>query len=69
MSRLFKTTLAATLMAAALSGCIVEPVHPRRPPPLVEVVPVAPAPGYQWVRGHYRWGNGQWLWVPGHWRY
>lgn len=68
MLRIFKTALIATLMAASLAGCIVEPVHPRRPPPIVEVVPVMPGPGYHWVAGHYRWYGNQWVWVPGHWR-
>ncbi len=44
MLRIFKTALIATLMAPSLAGFIVEPVHPRRPPPIVEVVPVMPAP-------------------------
>ncbi|KAF1033481.1 MAG: hypothetical protein GAK37_00081 [Pseudomonas sp.] len=69
MSSLFKATLVATLMAASLSGCIVEPAHRPPPPPrVVEVIPVAPAPSYQWVRGHYEWHGGLWVWVPGHWR-
>ncbi|MDI2590757.1 YXWGXW repeat-containing protein [Pseudomonas sp. N3-W] len=69
MPRLFKTALVATLLAASLSGCIVEPPHrPHRPPPMVEVVPVMPAPGYHWVAGHYRWQANQWVWMPGHWR-
>ncbi|MFJ2528342.1 YXWGXW repeat-containing protein [Pseudomonas helmanticensis] len=63
-----KALLAATLVAVTLSGCVVEPARPHRPPPLVEVVPVMPAPGYHWVAGHYRWGGNQWRWVPGHWR-
>ncbi len=69
MFKTFKAAVLATLVATSLAGCIVEPVHPRRPPPPVEVVPVMPAPGYHWVQGHYRWGPGRWVWVPGHWRY
>ncbi|MGV8918908.1 MAG: YXWGXW repeat-containing protein [Pseudomonas sp.] len=68
MRQIFKSTLIAALIAVSLSACVVAPVHPRRPPPLVEVVPLAPAPGYQWVGGHYRWRANQWVWIPGHWR-
>ncbi|WAH56919.1 YXWGXW repeat-containing protein [Pseudomonas silvicola] len=68
MLKIIKATLVAALVATTLTGCIVEPVHPRRPPPPVEVVPVMPAPGYHWVPGHYRWGPGRWVWEPGHWR-
>jgi hypothetical protein len=50
-----------------LSACVVEPGRPPQPAPLVEVVPVAPAPGYHWVKGHYRWEGNHWAWVPGHW--
>ncbi|MGY4493610.1 YXWGXW repeat-containing protein [Pseudomonas sp. TE3610] len=69
MFKTFKAAVVAALVATSLSGCIIEPAHPRRPPPPVEVVPVLPAPGYHWVQGHYRWGPGRWVWVPGHWRY
>lgn len=68
MKHLFKATVVAALLAASLSGCVVERPRPHRPPPIVEVVPVAPAPGFHWVPGHYRWGERDWIWVPGHWR-
>lgn len=54
--------------AAMLSGCVVEPVHPPQPEPLVEVMPAAPAPGYHWVKGHYRWEGDRWVWRRGHWQ-
>jgi hypothetical protein len=59
--------------AALLTACIVQPAGPpaaQRPPEpeaRVEVVPPAPAQGYQWVKGHYRWDGNQWVWVEGHW--
>ncbi|MGN6320076.1 YXWGXW repeat-containing protein [Trinickia sp.] len=59
--------LAVTAAAASLSACIVEPARPPRPEPLVEAVPVAPAPGYHWVKGHYVWAGNHWDWVRGHW--
>ncbi|RBJ82674.1 hypothetical protein C3L29_015625 [Pseudomonas sp. MWU12-2534b] len=71
MRRVIQSVLIATLLGSTLAGCVVEPVHPRRPPPppMVEVIPIAPAPNYHWVAGHYRWHAGQWIWTPGHWRY
>jgi len=58
----------ATCMGASLlSACVVAPARPPHPAERVEVVPVAPAPGYHWVKGHYRWEGGAWVWVPGHW--
>jgi hypothetical protein len=35
------------------------------PPPLVEVVPVAPGPGYLWVGGRWGWVGTRWVWRPG----
>jgi hypothetical protein len=63
-----KTLSIAMLCAASLSACIVEPARPPEPAPVAEIVPVAPAPGYEWVKGHYRWEANRWVWVPGHWR-
>ncbi|MBN3752730.1 BcpO-related WXXGXW repeat protein [Paraburkholderia sp. Tr-20389] len=64
-----RTLLAAALCASTLSACYVaEPARPAQPPPVVEVMPAPPAPGYRWVKGHYRWEANHWQWVPGHWR-
>lgn len=57
----------ASAAAVLLSACVVEPARPAQPAPLVEVVPVAPAPGYHWVKGHYVWRYGRWEWIRGHW--
>jgi hypothetical protein len=53
------------------------------PPERVEVIDVAPSPGFVWVRGYWRydgygyvWMPGRWVavdrryreWVPGHWK-
>jgi hypothetical protein len=69
MNRTFNVTLLGLTLASSLllSACIVEPVRPARPAPLVEVIPGQPAPGYHWVKGHYRWEANQWVWVRGHW--
>lgn len=68
MQHFAKATLLTIAVTLCVSGCVVERPRPHRPPPPVEVVPVMPAPGAQWVAGHYRWAGNQWLWVPGHWR-
>ncbi len=38
------------------------------PPPRVEVVTVAPRPGYVWVRGYWHWNGGAWVWTSGQWQ-
>ncbi len=37
------------------------------PPAYVEVMPVAPGPGYFWIGGYWTWNLGRHLWVGGHW--
>jgi len=41
-------------------------VEKAMPAPIVEVVPAAPGPGYNWVPGHWAWRGGGWFWVKGH---
>jgi hypothetical protein len=41
-------------------------VEKAMPAPIVEVVPAAPGPGYNWVHGHWAWRNGAWFWIKGH---
>ena len=36
------------------------------PAPRVEVIPVTPGPGYNWVPGHWAWRGAGWVWIPGH---
>jgi hypothetical protein len=50
-------------VAAAQPAVIVE--RGVMPPPRVEVIPVAPGPGYNWVPGHWAWRGG-WVWIAGH---
>lgn len=40
------------------------PIAPPVAP--VEVIGIAPRPGYIWIGGHYVW-RGRWVWVPGYW--
>ena len=37
------------------------------PAPRVEVVGVAPAPGYFWISGFWNWEGERHSWVPGRW--
>jgi hypothetical protein len=55
--------LACGITAASAQAIIVE--RGVMPSPRVEVIPVAPGPGYNWVRGHWAWRGG-WVWIPGH---
>jgi hypothetical protein len=70
--------VAISVLATALSGCIVEAPPPRHyyvgtvvatePPPVrVETYGPAPGPGYVWVGGYWAWRGGGHEWVPGHW--
>lgn len=77
-NRTVKTlAVAAVLSASLLSGCIVAPapgyyrgpavVTVAPPPPPVEVVGVAPTPGYIWFPGFYGWEGGVHVWHAGYW--
>ena len=64
------------LASATLTGCVVAPapgyyaegpVMVAPPPPQVEVVGVAPAPGFVWIGGYWNWVGGRHEWVAGRW--
>lgn len=57
-------SLASTEPSAATATGVAPPPQPA---PLVEVVPVAPAPDYIWAPGYWSWNGGVWIWVGGHW--
>ncbi len=68
--------LAGVMLSLALTGCVVapaaqpyygEPVMVAPPPPRVEIVGVAPYPGYIWIGGYWGWQGGRHAWVPGRW--
>jgi hypothetical protein len=71
-----RLALAAALLGAALSACVVAPapvyggaVVATAPPPLqYEAVGVAPAPGYFWIGGGWFWEGGHYAWHPGYWQ-
>jgi hypothetical protein len=46
-------------------GAVYVPAAP--PPPVAEVVPVTPGPGYVWVGGYHRWDGARYVWVGGRW--
>ena len=65
---------AAVTAVLTLGGCLV--VGPdydggvvalAPPVPQVEVVGVAPYPGYLWFGGYWHWEGGRHVWVGGHW--
>ena len=41
-------------------------VQSAPPPERVEVVPMAPGPGYAWIRGHWVWHREHWEWKGGY---
>jgi len=59
-----------------LGGCVVTParvyvggaITVAPPAPRVEVIGVAPAPGYVWIGGYWNWVGERHVWVPGGWR-
>jgi hypothetical protein len=61
--------LGAMAIACASNPPPADAVYVERQPPRerVEVVGVAPGPGYAWVRGFWRWGGAEYAWVPGRW--
>ena len=81
VARLPRAPLALALsLGLLMTGCVVAPVQPRGvvytqpayvntapPPPQVEVVGVAPAPGYVWVSGYWVWQMNRYVWLTGHW--
>jgi len=77
-TKALKVSIAAALLSATLSACIVAPgpgygysgetVYTA--PPAVQyepVVGVAPAPGYFWIGGGWFWEGGRYAWHRGYW--
>jgi hypothetical protein len=72
----FAASVLGAALCAALSGCVVVPdqghyvggvVMVAPPAPRVEVIGVAPTPGYVWIGGYWNWVGGRHVWVPGRW--
>ena len=53
------------LLAGTLSAGAQVYVHIGPPPPVREVIPPAPHPGWVWQGGYYRWDGARYVWVPG----
>jgi hypothetical protein len=72
---LFRRTVTALLFSSPVAGLACAPYPPPgrvyvvAPPPRerVEVVTVAPGPGYVWAGGHWRWAGQSYVWAPGRW--
>lgn len=56
--------LGVALTATMAGAQIVVRIGPPPPRP-VEVVPVAPHPGWVWREGYHRWDGAHYVWVPG----
>jgi hypothetical protein len=78
----FSTRRSALVLALAASGlmsaCIVVPAGHRNygsdeavmvapPAAQVEVVGVAPGPGFFWIAGNWGWIGGRHVWIGGRW--
>jgi hypothetical protein len=57
-------TVYAQPVAYAQTGEVVVSEEP--PPPIAEVVAVAPGPGFFWIGGYYHWSGARWVWYRGH---
>ena len=73
-----KATIRGLFAAALLAGLVACVPYPPLgavfigarfgpPPAQVEVIGMAPGPGFVWVRGYYRWDGMAYLWMPGRW--
>ena len=76
--RLRRTAVTAFVLVIGLGGCVVVPAEPHGhadgpvvavapPAPQVEVIGIAPGPGYFWVGGWWTWSGNRYIWRPGHW--
>ena len=55
----------ATYPAYTAPSYVAVPSPP--PAPRVDVVGVAPYPGYLWISGFWSWGGASYVWHPGRW--
>jgi hypothetical protein len=71
-----KHALVGLVLAASLSGCVVEPARVRFVSPVVVMAPpvavvetygAPPVAGYFWIGGYWGWEGGRHVWVPGRW--
>lgn len=69
-----KASLLSAAFCLALGAFAAAPAHAdglyvgvAPPQARVEVIGVAPAPGYFWVGGYWGWVGGRHEWIGGHW--
>lgn len=55
---------AAIAFSAAAEAQVYVRIGPP-PPPVREVVPARPHPGWVWQSGYHRWDGARYVWVPG----
>lgn len=66
MRKQLLTLVGTLLIAGSLAADAQVYVHIGPPPPPVhEVVPVAPHRGWVWQPGYHRWDGARYVWVPG----
>ena len=58
---------ASTSIAAHAARYVTEVITVAPPPAQVEVIGVAPQPGWVWQPGYYNWVGGRHVWVAGEW--
>ncbi|MBX3270146.1 MAG: YXWGXW repeat-containing protein [Sandaracinaceae bacterium] len=54
----------ALLVLPSCGGGIVYSSRVPRPAPYVQMVDVAPGPGYMWAGGYWQWTGNRYDWVP-----
>ena len=72
---LARNLVVVATVSLGLSACVVYPagdyyggtVGYAPPSAQVEVMGVAPYPGYIWLGGYWNWAGGRYAWVPGRW--
>jgi hypothetical protein len=77
LPRTLSLLVCGAALAGTMAGCVVTPASvgvalpyvtvQAPPPPQVEMVGVAPAPGYFWIQGNWFWEGGRHVWHPGRW--
>jgi len=67
MRRAMLVLVFSTMALVGCAGGVVYYANVPPPPVRVEVMGVAPGPGYAWVGGYWGWSGGAHVWMPGRW--
>ncbi len=65
MKQKILTLIAGLALAAPFAGAQVYVRVGPPPPPVREVVPASPHPGWVWQPGYHRWDGAHYVWTPG----